>query len=283
VTLPWQRLSDREKGVPPTRVLHEGVPGHLEALLRGWVYKALEGGEAERVALRLEIRIDYEVAQNSGALFLARSTQACELLDVIDAILALGGPWPKNPKIVPDMREGLMTLLREGSSVWRVNDDFTGLIRRVDATVAAAAAETESAASARHTAGSAASQLAAAWDAAYRLHPDPPAAYRDAIRAVESAAHAIIEPNNRRATLGTMLRQLVGRPQRYALAIPGPDGTGSIDPLIGMIKLLWEGQTSRHGAQTTTRSETLEEARMAVHLAVTLVQWFTTDAVRRVP
>jgi hypothetical protein len=50
-----------------------------------------------------------------------------------------------------------------------------------------------------------------------------------------------------------------------------------------MMKLLWQGQTSRHGAQTATRAETLEEVRMAVHLAVTLVQWFATGAVLRVP
>ena len=50
-----------------------------------------------------------------------------------------------------------------------------------------------------------------------------------------------------------------------------------------MMELLWTGQTSRHGAQTVARRETQQETAMAVHLAVLLVHWFTTGAVRRKP
>ena len=274
VTSPWQRLSDRDRGLPSAQVLHEGSPSHLEAPLRKWIDKALRDvGVAERVALRLEVG----VGNADPAIVLARLSHPNELLDIVDAILACGGPQGGS-----QLHE-LEMILSDGSSAWRINDDFTGLTRWVNATAGAAAVEAERAASALPSAGSAATQLAAAWAAVYRLHPDPPAAYRDAVRAVESAAHAIVEPNNRSATLGTMLGQLRAQPQRYALAIPGPGGTGSIEPLIGMMELLWRGQTSRHGAQTTTRSETYDEARMAVHLAVTLVQWFTTGVVRRVP
>ena len=54
-------------------------------------------------------------------------------------------------------------------------------------------------------------------------------------------------------------------------------------PLIEMLDLLWKGQTARHGGQAPTRMETRAEAEMAVTLAVTLVQWSTTGAVRRNP
>jgi hypothetical protein len=157
------------------------------------------------------------------------------------------------------------------------------LVRRVDATATEAATAAATAAAAMPAAGSAAEQIRSAWAELHGLHPDPSAAYRAAVQAVESAAHAMIEPNNAKATLGTMIGQLRNTPQRYALAIPGPDGTGSIAPLIAMMELLWTGQISRHGGQAPTRPETVEEARMAVHLAVTLVQWFITGAVRRVP
>jgi hypothetical protein len=50
-----------------------------------------------------------------------------------------------------------------------------------------------------------------------------------------------------------------------------------------MMSLLWTGQSSRHGAETVTRPETAAEAEMAVHLAVTLVYWFSTGAVRQKP
>ncbi len=46
---------------------------------------------------------------------------------------------------------------------------------------------------------------------------------------------------------------------------------------------LWEGQTSRHGAQTETVPETLEAAPAGVHLAAALVQWFVSGAVIRTP
>jgi hypothetical protein len=254
------------------------VSGHLEAPLRHWIHRARRDGDVtQRVGLRLQTTVGRDATPGDTAIFLARHSPPDELLDIVDAILACGGP-PGYGELAE-----LETILSEGSSVWRVNKGDTGLTRRVDATAAAAATEAERAASALPTAGSAFAQIAAAWAAVHQLHPAPSAAYRDAIRAVESAAHAVIEPNNPRATLGTMLGQLRAQPQRYALAIPGPGRTGSIEPLIGMMELLWKGQTSRHGAQTTTRSETYEGAQMAVQLAVTLVQWFTTGAVRRVP
>lgn len=151
----------------------------------------------------------------------------------------------------------------------------------MDCTVAAAAEAAREPADNVPGAGSAADHLRSAWTALYQLHPDSPTAYRDAIRAVEAAAHSLVEPNNARATLGTMLGQLRATPERWVLAIRGPGGTDSITPLMTMIELLWTGQTSRHGAQTPTRPETFEEAQMALHLAVTLVQWFVTGTVSR--
>jgi hypothetical protein len=93
----------------------------------------------------------------------------------------------------------------------------------------------------------AAAHLAEAWRCAYALHPDPVKAYGEAIKAVEAAAHAVLEPNNRNATLGTMRRRLRDTRDRYALAIEGPDGRGDVSPLLECMSLLWEGQTSRHG------------------------------------
>lgn len=187
----WQRLSEREQGIAPDTTHYEGVPGHLVVPLRNWIEAAMQGGDAERVAVRLRV--------------------------------------PTGP---PES-------------------------------------------------GSASEQIRHAWGAVYGLHPNPEIAYSQAIKAVESAAAAIVEPNNSRATLGTMLRQLRATPSRYGLAIPGPDVSGNIGPLINMIELLWTGQTSRHGGQTAMRSETQDEADMAVYLAITLVRWFTSGAVRR--
>jgi hypothetical protein len=36
----WQRFSDRLQGLPPSDVLREGVPPHLEEPLRNWIRDA---------------------------------------------------------------------------------------------------------------------------------------------------------------------------------------------------------------------------------------------------
>jgi hypothetical protein len=293
VTLPLGRFAHRVLPAPEP-VLHEGVPDHLDPLLRRWIYAALAGGGAEIVALTLEIRIDYESVRGDAALFLARDPQQYELLGIVNVILSRGGPWPapargdqpgrnSNAGGQAQLREDLIQMLAAGSSAWQVNSDGTGLVRRVDATSTEAFTKTVRAASAASAVGSAADQIQSAWAELYGPHIDPPAAYRAAVQAVESAAQATIEPNNTKATLGTMLGRLRNAPARYELVIPGPDQTGNIEPLIKMMELLWTGQTSRHGAQTVTRRETQQETVMAVHLAVLLVHWFTTGAVRRKP
>jgi hypothetical protein len=81
------------------------------------------------------------------------------------------------------------------------------------------------------------------------------------------------------ATLGSMIGHLRSNRERFSLAITGLDGRG-ITPLIECMALLWEGQSSRHGSSAPTRVESLEEAAMAVQLAVMLVQWFVSGAVR---
>lgn len=81
------------------------------------------------------------------------------------------------------------------------------------------------------------------------------------------------------ATLGSMIGALRNNQQGFALAIMGPGGPSDAGPLLECLSLLWRGQTSRHGFSRPTRPETLEEATMAVHLAVMLVQWLTSGAV----
>ena len=293
VTLPLGRFSGR--GAPfqvPERVPHEGVPEHLQEPLRRWIYAALEGGGAELVALKLEIRIDYDRAGGNAALFLTKDPQPYELLAIVNAILANGGPWPgplatdrrgtnSNAAGKAQLREDLIILLAAGSSVWQVSNDGSGLTRRVDETSAGAADRAASAAEDNPKSGSAAKQIRGAWRAIYELEPAPETAYREAVKAVESAAHAVVQPNHAGATLGSMLGELRANAARWTLAIPGKDGSGDIAPLLAMIGLLWDGQEWRHGSQKPARDATPEEAEMAVHLAVTLVHWFATGAVHK--
>jgi hypothetical protein len=254
----------------------------------------------ERVVLRLNLAADGVQAEHGkprtiGHLRdLAAKVPVGLLFDVVDAMLELFDTDPdqrwkethNDYQIKQErerraaMLESLALHLDNAFSVYRVREDGHGLERRSNVMVTGALKEAIAAGS-KPEAGSAAMHLRRSWDAVHALHPQPGVAYSEAVKAVEASAHAVLEPSNSRATLGTMLRALRENPQRFSLAIPGPDGQGDIMPLISNLKLLWEGQTSRHGSQSPTREETVQEAAIAVSIAILLVDWFASGAIRR--
>lgn len=77
-------------------------------------------------------------------------------------------------------------------------------------------------AAAMPAAGSAADHLATAWQAAYARSPDPVRAYSEAIKAAEAAAHAVIEANNVKATLGTMLGEIRNARRKFGTVMSTP-------------------------------------------------------------
>ncbi len=175
-----------------------------------------------------------------------------------------------------------MTMLDEAGSAYRVNEAGDGLEERVTPAVRDAVRHAIADAAVAPAAGSAADHLATAWRAAYGRGPDPERAYSESIKAVEAAAHALVEPSNAKATLGSMLGVIRNSRQKFGFAIP-TSVDDPIAPAEALMRTLWNGQTSRHGGQTPTSPETLESARAGVHLAATLVQWFVSGAVTRLP
>ena len=293
----WLPLSERLGVVPVSLSRPEEVPAALEGPLSEWVYDTLYEvlSESEpwaigwtlvkRVSLRLNILLPHRVHDSDEvAREFAYRTDIGVLTDVVDVILdvmaASEGDHNSMKSMGEKRRAELRGLLDDARSALRVKADGRGLERRADVMAEAAFGEAVDSAEAASDAGSAAEHLRAAWGCVHALSPDPGKAYAEAIKAVEAAAHAVLEPERPKATLGTMLRKLRANRERFSLAIGGPDGRGDAGPLLESASLLWEGQSSRHGSSRPTRPETLDEARMAVHLAVMLVQWFTSGAVR---
>jgi hypothetical protein len=201
---------------------------------------------------------------------------ADDLYQVIDVMLDLQTSGANH---FAAQRKSLQQLLDDSLSRYTICQDGRGLENRADSTATVALNDSVSAANARMDSGSASEHLATAWAKAYAIHPDPVKAYSESIKAAEAAAHAIIEPNNTKATLGTMIGHMRSRPSEFCLMLPAPGV--AIEPVINMMAILWTGQTSRHAGQNPTRKETVDEARGAVHLTVTLVQWFSSGTVRR--
>ncbi|MFI8076348.1 hypothetical protein ACIF85_47815 [Streptomyces sp. NPDC086033] len=256
---------------------YDGVPRHLVGALQKWVAGHFSRDHEYAVEACLRLRLAPRPGQNAYEALV--SADGMVLLDVVDAILG----WEQSEDgedlgLGGDFEGRLARILDAAGSAYRVDDAGTGLEERLVPTVRDAVSQTIADASTAPDAGSAAEHLSLSWQAAYGLHPDPVRAYSEAIKAVESAAHAVVEPNNSKATLGTMLRVIRDASHRFTTTL----GAGSTAPAEAMMRALWEGQTSRHGGQGGTVPETLEAARAGVHAAATLVQWFTSGAVTRV-
>lgn len=298
----WAPLSLRD--APAARVLRDGVPASLQLPLREWVHAAADShtSAAERAAVRIDVVLYSEDGGDedvSTGERIAYWTPAEKLLDVTDALLDLmptGGWMNTRPTAglpvwevlsitrasLPDKRhrEPLQGLLNDAGSLYTIRADGRALVRRVDPAVAAVTGEAMKAAD-QPVRGSATRHLRQALDAAYALQPDPVKAYSEAIKAVESAAHATLQPKHATATLGTMLGEFRQVRAKLTVPIAGKSGTEGLALVESMMGLLWTGQTSRHGNLQETRDETSQEAAMAVHLASTLVQLFASGAIRR--
>jgi hypothetical protein len=299
-------LSERLRVVPA--VWREDVPAALERPLRNWVYDTMDVEDSgslichwalvERVSLRLNVEIpdrpdryDEEASGRIAEQF-AGDIATESLPDLADAILdVMASPtisdYDENVSRVRETRVRLEEMLDDARSVLRVREDGRGLERRADVVAEAAFMAAVGSAKAASGAGAATGHLRAAWECVHALKPDPGNAYFEAVKAVEAAAHSVVYPDGDRpgqlAALGTMLSYLREHQQEFSLVIAGGDHQGHVGRLIGCLELLWFGETDRHGSREPTRAVSLDEASMAVHLAVMLVQWFTSGAVHRYP
>ncbi|MGW0486187.1 hypothetical protein [Nonomuraea sp. NPDC003214] len=226
----------------------------------------------------LQLRLRREIPWSSGGNLLF---QGEDLLEAIDATLFLVPSLLEDDEVQAswwrEMTSVLGWTLEEGGSAWCVNDDFTGLTRRVDATVAGVTAATIQAAP-----PDAAGHLRRAWDAAYGFGPDATKAYSEAVKAVEAVVVPVAIPNDRVGTLGKAITHIEQTAARWTLAVDQNGQAAPVDALLAMLKLVWHGQSDRHAGPNTS-PVTLESAQTALHAAVTIVQWFTSGAVKKAP
>ena len=278
----WRPLSKRidPEAAAEYDALHEGIPPWLASGIGTWVNNVLEGGryeyEDERKRLQVVeqlLRTPLEWAGGEKTARLGLVTEVAKsgprALDILDVALVLcqgqAGDW--------NLRRSLESMLTIGGSAWTVGEDEGGrwcLHRRLDETVEDAAKEEM-----RQT-GNAARHLQAAWHHVYGRDPDPSAAYREAVRAVEAAAKPAVTPNDRLATLGKMLKALRDKPSKWAVDL------GTVEGLADTMDVLWTSQLDRHGTddESAPLSVSPEQAEAAVHVAVTLVHWFRNGHVR---
>lgn len=258
---PGQRAQQRALEAP-----YEDVPEHLAQPLWIWVQECFYTPYSTRserfseVAIQLRISLPVEHSMAQRELARRANENAGFVLDVVEAMLELYG-WDQG------RAEELETLLAAANSLYAVRADREGLELRVLPEVKDAVQAVVDSAP-----GSAGDHLRTAWNEAYSRSPDPVKAYAESIKAVESAMAPVVSPTNLRATLGTIIRDVENKPSKWLFDIA--DGrVGGVESVLALMQLLWGGQSSRHGGIKPTRAETPAEARAAVHLAATLVQF----------
>lgn len=260
----------------------EGVPPWLFASANQWVTRRFDLGEDMGGRRRFDAKRLLRV-QRELRLTLSWSTTSSamrSLLGYLDdekygpAIL----DWcVGNATHIDDLLE-LKNALYEAGSAWTIGideNDVPELQRRVDETTTAAIK------SAAPAGTRPAHHLSSAWSKVYGQHPDPSAGYSQAVKAVEAAAHLVISPNNEKATLGTMIRDMRAAPHKWATTLqPSSGGNGTVQ-ITEMMQLLWSAQLDRHGSSSTAAplAVSLAEAAAALHVAASLVYLFRSGAI----
>lgn len=259
--------------------LHDGMPEWMLPSAQQWAAQFFtfqgrplsdEIHEAEQY-LRLQLSRNGLSSPdwNAGQDLLRRMADDRLGLDVIDYCLST---ITYNTHRAATLQE----ILDRSGSAWTIGRDTEGafcLERRVDPT-AQAIAQGEMSQS-----GNAAIHLRSAWHLAYGRGPNPSAAYRDAIRAVEAAARSVVTPNDSLATLGKMNNAIRDAPHKWITEI------GDVDTVLKMMQTVWKAQHDRHGTddESAPVNVSAAEAEAAVNLAVALVQMFRTGAIRLAP
>ncbi|MEU1723689.1 hypothetical protein [Nonomuraea sp. NPDC005692] len=278
----WRPLRERMAGVTGERALVEGTPDYLLEPLRAWLGRARHNVYSDlgtRLPLRLR-RTDVFVG-DGGRQFVMLDGE--DLLEAIDAAMDLNhylfepGADPESNQRWAGMLVELRMMLEDGGSAWKPKDDYSGLTRRVDATVTEAARAAMKAAP-----PDASAHLRQAWDAAYGFAPDATRAYSEAVKAVEAVVIPHTIPNDQVATLGKAINHIKDTAAKWTIAVDQSGTPAPADALLAMLRLVWHGQSDRH-AGPNTAPVTLESAQTALHVAVALVQWFTSGAVKKAP
>lgn len=262
------------------QALVDGVPEWMRSSLREWYASEFpvydRRGARSTYGVEKLRRFDLATRQVPIADGLMRNGPArhfdslgeLQILQLLDWVIA-----GTNHQAYPGKAQEIERILRDGGSMWKVGirNGVPGLEERVPQGVQDAA---DAVMSSSHSAGTI---LSEAWHAAFGRSPDAEEAYEKAIKAVEEAGAHIVTPNNKKATLGTMVRDMKAQ-KDWKLDLPTLDA----DVPVKMAEALWIGQESRHGGNGY-RKPTQPEAEAAVLLAVPLVQWFSSGALARRP
>lgn len=239
----------------------EGVPDHLQPHIVKWLttqISALDKPKSAAASLAMRLRIEVPPYYADSELIRLAGEDEDLLFDCVEGVLRMISEYKR-----PTAAQSFNQLLQVSGSAYKViNDlDIVDLTSEEVEAVRVAAVAAPDAAS---------DELSEAWTNAFGRSPDPSDAWDHAIKSVEAVLQPVVEANNTKATLGSMIAVLVNSPAKWECAFPGVNKDHDVTNLVATLRLIWPNP-DRHGP--VTRKPTLQEARAVVTLAATVVQW----------
>lgn len=261
------------RGIREPFDFHAGIPPHIKIQLEAWVQSFLYtnySGVVERTLDEVITLLQWPIAVADPLQRLRAVVQRIDrdddaFLDLLDLLCGAAST---------DRLRALDLILDMGMSEWRVRFGAPqGLEERL----------TEEARTAYRTAVSvgdpATEHIAEAWVKAFGRQAEAGAAWHAAVKAVECLLQPIVEPKNQRATLGTMVKALRAKPDKWRFAIATADGDLTATPFLGALEIVGY-EPGRHG--TDPNRATIEQARVVVLQTVAVVEWLRAGALERV-
>ncbi|WXF90869.1 hypothetical protein WDV91_16460 [Curtobacterium flaccumfaciens pv. flaccumfaciens] len=272
--------------VPSGRVaMLDTFPSWLRTPIIPWFRARLGASWLERFFPAMLVRFQMEMQQDFGFgvqevyydLEVTQFLRDCDdatFINLIDYLLVHGEEDDYDPSSEVSDVELLNQLLSDGGSKWTVAR--VGTEDRVTERVPAGVLN-----SVQHAltgADAAAQKLQEAWLDAFGTEPRASIAYYTAVVAVENAAFAVIPVKKTEPTLADLFSLLEADTPKWKLILRDNDRAPGGKALAQMLRTLWRGHDSRHGA-SEYEDVTIEQARAAVMLAATLVWWFRSGVV----
>lgn len=282
--MPGRQFSTHTSNPEVIDALHDGVPTWMQHSADAWIRARIAAnsgyaGETPNVdsirrlerLLRVSLIGTDERMRMFSSMFGRLNPDPNLKLDVIDGIL-------QTLDINSYQANELEEILEQSGSKWKVVETGNGsyhLEERVDITVVEAMDEL-----AQHN-GDASSYMKQAWADAFGRNPNPSSAYSNTIKAIEAASWQVVTPGNSRATLGTIIRELIDHPENFQVVVTEKAANRGIDTLRQDMALVWEGQTDRHGTSNPV-PPSQEAAEQAIFIGLSLCQQFMRGLVSHV-
>jgi hypothetical protein len=282
---PYRPLSSRGKPDKRFDEPQSGIPVYMRDPIAVWITDFLwtygsRGWGLERELLhtiQLALRLNPPFRSSGGERtilnsVLSRLEEDDELtLNVIDFLLALKATKPA--------ANDLHAILILGGSEWEVSQTHEDQFGKFQLTRRTLGPVRESIDKIRSDSQRAHHHLVVAWGKLAGRNPDPSTAYREAVRAVEAVAKPVISPNNKKATLGTLIGDLRSTPARWTVTLESADSNQVAD----LAAMIWTSQLDRHGTddESAPLSVSQEEADAALYLALGLVRLFSGGHIKQ--